>query len=565
MRDVLSLSPEQTTVLAAEEALVSVIACPGSGKTTTVVHKAAAWLSGGVDPTSIALITFTRLAAREMRERLRALVGKACDDVFIGTFHAFCFQVVCRHWDKLGYGSNRLMVLDDEDADTMLRRALEAVKDKRVTVAKKALQDYGCGRGVTVPVVEAYEAILRAENACDYSLLAACITRLLAHDEIRAELQHRCRFLIVDEYQDADKLQDLFYLSVATKLVRVGDPFQAIYSWRGADPAVLGSGGRFCHLSVNRRSSPEIVEAAESFATHSFGEHVLMRAGRKEVVRGAAAVVEDDSAHTHIAAAASVGTVAVLARTNFMLKKWSDRLNNAGVKHTLCGTRDRIIRQDDVKRALAYLAWPDLPDAGVLCERVLSTEGWTVVMRAEVRAAATERANTLLEAAQQHERKRTEPEAPTLYEALYGDDNPGIMERMTICCARVRLKRGGIDPHAYQALLAALGEYVSETPGRFVSGGGLLNHLCARDESPQLTGSGPQLMTIHGAKGLEFDTVFVVGLGDEELPWRGERASNPLEERRLFYVAMTRARDTLVLVKPEPHLRATTYIREAVP
>jgi DNA helicase-2/ATP-dependent DNA helicase PcrA len=553
------LSPEQEAVVASQDNS-AVVACPGSGKTTTMVEKAAKWLRDGVDPKSIAVITFTRKAAAEIRRRLRRTVGTASDQVYVGTFHSLLFQVIASNWRMFGYTSPRLLVLDREDSKRMLRTALEAASEKRSTFAMKELQDYGSGQTPITSTVRVYRELLQRENVCDYSLLARMVLDGLEGDdpdcrkrEVIEWLEGRCEHLIVDEFQDSDTAQYAFYRTFAARFCYVADPQQTIYSWRGADERLMARiqedrSAVQLHLSVNRRSAKEIVRVANEFrcTLPSIVSQPPMEAieGAPE---GTVRILDEHGIDVENKISTADGSVAVIARTNYLVTEWSRRLTNAGIRHHVVGRDDKILEQDDVKLAIAYLAWPELPDVGILAERVLSAEGASTLLKAKFRAEARERDVELYTHLMAVDNGFGLRPLQEFYDGFMEQD---LGQRVSEACVRARQKRGGVDPVAFDALRLMLAQFLSITPAEYQTGANFVNWLASRDPHDDIREGGVQIMTAHSAKGLEFDTVVLVGLGDNEFPYRGDGSDNPSEERRLFYVAMTRAKKVLYLVRP---------------
>lgn len=534
-------TPEQQAVIDSRERNLLVTACPGAGKTATVAHKAARWIADGLPASSIAVITFTRRAAHEIKQRIRKLVGPDADNVFVGTFHSLCFAAICRSWQAIGYRSGDLLVLDRADTKTMLMEAMIAARETRVTVALTELSRYGAGLAERSAVIRAYEEILIEENLCDNSLLARTVLLLLEAGNAE-ELRERCRNLIVDEAQDSDHSQMQVYRKLAEQLVIVGDPQQSIYGWRGADPRLFDTlagepGFATAKLTTNFRSARSIVETMSRFA------HVAMHA-HEEAVFGCSNVIPESSVHEIISLSTGpdAGTTAIIARTNWQVKEWSNHLTNAGVTHQVVGAHQKLIEAPDVKIALAYLAFPDLPDVGIVFDRVLQAESFTRTDVARMRAEAREQGFSLYARAMHLEK------LSQFYQEI--GDEP-LFERMISCCARVKRYRGGMDAPAIEALREELVDFIEQTPRKFQSAAGFVNWLAVADLSDKRLASPVVIMTAHQAKGLEFDRVFVVGLDDKLWPYGGNESDDMQEERRAFYVAATRARRALYVVRPE--------------
>jgi len=572
----MELRPEQTAVVESEADTIVVSACPGSGKTTALVHTAAGWITKHRRPECMALITFTRRAASQMRHRLRSMVGPEVDEVCIGTFHSLCYMTLARFWHLAGYRHPGILIVDPIDRKNYVFEAWQAAREKRPTYITDEIDRYGAGLispAEASEVLKAYRRLLVDDNACDYALLGAEVMELAdRHKEVDGWLRMRCGWMLVDEVQDSDRLQAAFYRRFAEqRLLVVGDSDQGIYGWRHADPRVMAEfkdAEQRC-LTVNNRSSEEVVAVAEGFR-----KNIPQVLPRVPMVSGSAApgnvtaIPEVDLEEFLRAEAANGSSIGMLFRTNFQAHEMVRRLDVAGIPYSWATSRDRLLEMPGVRETMAYIAWADFPDAGVLMDRVLACEGWSVTQRWELKRRAREAATELYDAA-----TSDLPESDKLCtmcrntgEFFRSIQDEGFLERLVSCAVRVKRSRGGGGQESYRAfkdLQDAAAEYVADTPAKHRSGGGFLHWLIAKESTGQGSG-GVQVMTVHAAKGLEFDTVLLCGLERDKFPWRGDDARDMDEERRIFYVAMTRAKSKLVIVVPPPNVLPSRFIDETL-
>lgn len=559
------LNPEQLEAVNAVERVVAVSAGPGTGKTRTLIRRVAALLEKGVPPEAIAAVTFTNRAAREMRDRLgkEPAFRKAAKKLTIGTFHAICLRLL-EKWD-----GHPPAVLDEGEA---LLLAEEACRETGWSgTARRLLQEVSAvknGRATgTLPpeAAESYRLKVQAAGALDYDdLLIETLRRLEADPPAGTVFPH----LLVDEFQDVNPLQ-LRLLRAWNRegesLFVIGDPDQAIYSFRGADAAVFERleaacpAGRFIRLFRNYRSTPEILACARPVieadgvprrleAQASSGQPVgflaeedafsealfvtkeinrlvggidmldasapgggkgRIRPGRRETVRG-------------------LSEIAVLYRTHRQAELFEYCFQKEGIPYTVAGRED-YLADGEVRRALAFLRLLSDPADNLALRRLLGhplPEDWTPAGSAEGLAARLEEL----------------PEGGALAEKLRGaaGDKPQALLEAWL--------EGQPVTGPLERLLSAAALYDKAADFLWDMSLGREGDV-ARCSGRQYTPDAVSLMTLHASKGLEFPVVFLCGVEKGKLPLTGGRTpADPAEERRLFYVGMTRAREELVLL-----------------
>ncbi len=577
---------------------VLVIAGAGSGKTRTLTHRVA-WLIGqGEDPAAILLLTFTRRAAQEMLDRAARLVGPACRGVWGGTFHAVGNMLLRRYGGVLGYPAN-FTILDRSDAEgilNLLRSSLELAGRGRRFPGKRALADI-FGRAVNrnqsieevvrdqyphfepylddiVNLAGQYRAFKLDHGLMDYDDLLVNWKRLMEeHEEVAAAIAGRFRHVLVDEYQDTNHLQAAIVRHLAGphgNVMAVGDDAQSIYSFRGADfrnimafPRLF-PGTTIVRLEENYRSTNAILsvanaviaKAAERYEKHLFtrkegGEEPVVFAARDE---GEQARYVAEQVAALAAGGADLDSVAVLFRSGYHSYKLELELASRNIPFEKRGGL-KLTESAHIKDVLAFVRVLANPDDRLSWHRVLlqierlgpKTAGritaWlleqedplgamhTCGLRGRWRPAYDELAGLLqrlavetapgavLAAVLEHYR-------PVL-ERLYPDDYPRRLKDLDQLAGLV----GG-----YDSLQAFLDDTALDPP----------------EEGREEAASGRLVLsTIHSAKGLEWDTVFVIHLADGRFPPAQAAFTDQMEEeRRLFYVAVTRARQRLVLVYP---------------
>jgi DNA helicase II / ATP-dependent DNA helicase PcrA len=601
------LNPAQREAVTLPDGPALVIAGAGSGKTRVLTSRIGYLLGEGrARPHEVLAITFTNRAATEMRERVEQLVGQS-RGMWVMTFHAACGRILRREADRLGYRSN-FTIYDQADQVRVVKACLEELgRDpkrfpprgihSRISSEKNRLvsaADFRENIGnffdqVVADVFELYERRLHASNAMDFDdLLVRSVELLESFDDVRERWQGAFNHLLVDEYQDTNHAQYRIVrlLSDAHRNVFVvGDADQAIYTWRGADIRnILDFGrdfpdARVVRLEQNYRSSQRILDAANAVIEHNAGrmeKRLWSELGTGEPVRVIEAEDEHDEARivaarigALIEGGSSAADIAVFYRTNAQSRVLEDLLVRHGVPYQVIGG-PRFYERAEVKDAMAYLSVLDNPTDEVALRRIINQPR---------RGIGDARVDRLASTAGFSRR--------SLWDALEDPEGAGLgaAAARSVCAFRglmdelrdqaVELSVGEL----LETLLARTGvietleaEHTIEAQGRIENLQelvGVSREYVARTEEPSLAGflqevaltadadalaadSGTgrvTLMTLHNAKGLEFDAVFVIGMEQNLFPHvRSIEEANIEEERRLCYVAITRARRELSLV-----------------
>ena len=598
------LNDEQRAVVLHDRGPALVVAGAGSGKTRTVVHRIAYLIAKrGVHPAEILAVTFTNKAAEEMRERLGRLVGRAASDLWVSTFHAAALRVLRVHGERIGLDPG-FPVYDEDDQLQVIKEVLtgiglearpaavrswvDRVKSRAVGGDfKRALDELpdwvaGIGPEAFAEVFAGYQARMRALGALDFSdLLLWAIELFEAHPEVLARVRARARYIHVDEYQDTNPAQYRLTKLLAgeeANLVAVGDPDQSIYGFRSADLRNIlrfaedFPGAKIYKLETNYRSTEAILRVANAVIRHNVArlEKTLRpaRPGGEPVLRFAAYDHRDEAAFVAREAKRWLASyrpreIAVLYRTNAQSRVLEEAFRREGVPYRVVGGTAFFARRE-VKDLLAYARAALQPGDDLALLRILNTPPRGIGAKSVERLKEVARSEGIpLFAAL----KRTEAVLPArqaeavrgflrLLEAL-GElalaVGPRAFFEEVLAATRYReyllQEAGGEDRlENVEELLRAAGEWEEEKGGELAA---FLDEvaLTARAEEP---GGGPEdavnLMTLHNAKGLEFKVVFLVGVEEGLLPHRSSTGAEEVEEeRRLFYVGITRAMERLYL------------------
>jgi DNA helicase-2/ATP-dependent DNA helicase PcrA len=594
------LDDDQVKAVTHGEGPLLVVAGAGSGKTRVLTYRIAWLLARGLaQPHEILAVTFTNKAAREMAGRVETLVGGSLRGGFVGTFHRFALQLLRNHPREAGLPT-RFAVADEDEQRTLVERALKKLEvptgrmtpravRSRISAAKNAMltpeQLAGRARGADASLLaelyEAYEAELRGAGAIDFDdMLLGAVGLLEREAALRSGLASRFRWILVDEFQDTNLAQARLVSLLGGKrpnLTAVGDEDQSIYRWRGAEiENILGFERTYPDAAVvtlgrNYRSCEPILRAAAAVIANNQRRRpkkLSSEVGHGEPVALYLAADETDEARfvadeiERLRGTTALGAMAVLFRVNAQSRSFETELVRRAVPYAVvAGTR--FWERKEVRDALAYLRLLVAPDDALAFRRAIHVpaRGIGQVAMDHLEATAGASGVSLPEAARRLPEGLT-PRARVSLEGFFAIlaelrelaevARPDEVVRRLLERSGLAAQYGGLDEEdrARRANLDELGAAAAEAGERgqdlasFLDEVALLSDADARRE-----GEAVQLSTLHAAKGLEFDVVFLVGMEDGLLPLRreGNGDDDEEEERRLAYVGMTRARRRLVL------------------
>ncbi|MDY0957381.1 UvrD-helicase domain-containing protein [Sphingomonas sp. CFBP8993] len=600
-----SLNPAQREAVLTTDGPVLVLAGAGTGKTAALTARLAHLLyTRKAWPSEILSVTFTNKAAKEMRERVGRLVGDAVEGMpWLGTFHAIGAKMLRRHAELVGLQSN-FTILDTDDQLRLLKQLIVAadIDEKRFPArALGGLIDEWKNKGLVPGDIDAgeaeryangqgadlyrqYQERLRSVNACDFGdLLLHMLTILKTHRDVLEHYQQRFRYIMVDEYQDTNSVQYLWLrlLAQARKNIAcVGDDDQSIYSWRGAQVENIlrferdFPGAKVIRLEQNYRSTPHILGAASGVIAHNGGRlgktlWTELDVGEKVRVLGvwdgpeeARRVGEEIEGARR--SGTSYGDIAILVRASHQTREFEDRFIAIGLPYRIVGGF-RFYERAEIRDALAYLRIVNQPSDDLAFERIVNVPKRGLGDKALAKIHQLARAEGLpltIASARILDTDELTPQARRSLGNLIGDI--ARWRDMARDLPHPELARQLLDESGYTAMYQ--NEKSAEAAGRlenlselvramedYESLGAFLEHVSLvmdRDgdqREPEVT-----IMTIHAAKGLEFDTVFLAGWEEGLFPSQraiDEGGTRSLEEeRRLAYVAITRARRKAVIL-----------------
>ena len=618
-----TLNEEQYAAVSSEPGAALVIAGAGSGKTRTLTYRVAWLLDHGTDPWNILLLTFTNKAAREMTERVRALIPIDLSRLWSGTFHSIANRILRQHADYLGY-TPAFTIMDSDDRKSMIKSIVKALKlDEKSSRFPKpevlsslfSLADNE-GAGIQETLENAYpylsnhldaildvheQYVLRKQetNSMDFDDLLLNVVRLFQEQEhLRALYGARFHHILVDEYQDTNYLQSRFIDMLAREhgqLMVVGDDAQSIYSWRGADMENILSfttrypSAKTFKIETNYRSVPEILELSNAaIAANEMQIEKRLRSVRPTGEMPPALVpLNDDRMQAKfisqrirdlIEEGTDPNEIAVLYRAHFHSMELQMELTRSEIPFRIT-SGIRFFEQAHIKDVVAFMRFVVNPRDELSFRRMvmlLPGIGPGMAQKLWARWAACP-----------ENRAETPPES---FSALMMEfpvpakSKPGWMQ---LCYTLDELAPGGKTGNPASMLVsineAVYDEYMQsafenydqrrqdllhlagfserfDSAEDFLSQLSLLGNTDDESAAADLSGGAVTLSTIHQAKGLEWSVVFLIGLCDGMFPHQRVIDDGDLagleEERRLFYVGITRAKDQLYLTYPRWNCRA---------
>ena len=611
------LNPQQRQAVTAGTGQILVLAGPGSGKTRVLTQRIAYLVGGpGVRPYNILAVTFTNKAAREMETRLRHLLDEASADLWLGTFHAICARILRREADFLPFKSN-FVIMDADDQQALVKRSLKELKlDEKlyrppsihaaISTAKNHLVDApemtvrSYRDEVVRRVYEQYQKLLRNNNAVDFDDLLMVAVRLFEENPaVREKYARRFEHVLVDEFQDTNLAQYKLLQQLSSyhhNIFVVGDEDQSIYRWRGADYMNVlrfeeeHREAQKILLEQNYRSTQTVLDAARAvidrnpnrthkrlFSDRGRGERIVLFEAADD--HAESAYVVDTISKMINKGNAKGADFAVMYRTNAQSRLLEEAFLRAGLPYRLVGAQ-RFYGRREVKDLIAFLRLVQNPADEISLQRVINVpprgigDKTLVALQLKARQVGTSPGAIVLDLGLRADESSfwntfTGRGAAVLADfgaMLNGwgknlDETPlpALFDRILTELGYQAYIQDGTEEGEdrwgnVQELRRLAYEYKERGLVVFLENLALVSDQDTLPEKPDA----PTLLTLHAAKGLEFGRVFIVGLDEGLLPHSRsfDDVEEMAEERRLFYVGVTRAKDHLYLVRAE---RRSTY------
>lgn len=600
-----ALNEQQKAAVTTPAGPVLVLAGPGSGKTRVLTHRIAHSIQAmGVHPWRVLAVTFTNKAAREMRHRVEMLLEGQLQGLTLGTFHATCVRMLRREADNLTHHDRGFVIFDTADQRQAVKQAMSdldlddkkyspnkllhgisAAKNELITPEKYQATTYIAE--VNRRVYVRYQEILHANNAMDFDdLLMNTVLLFDERPDVLRKYQDRYQHILVDEFQDTNAAQYALLKRLAAghdSIFVVGDSDQSIYRWRGADYRNINRfretypNARQILLEQNYRSTQTILDAAKSVIKHNSnrvhkelfterqgGEPIVLREAYNDLdeANTVIATIQDLMLHGY-----SPGDCSVMYRTNAQSRSLEEAFIRANMPYRLVGAT-QFYQRREVKDIIAYLRLVHNPADSVSFGRIVNVPPRGIGKKTSTDLLAWaaghewQPADALLELVS--DREIQHPFSGRAFNALYRfadmlqgwislRDQASVADLMDLILEQTEFRRylddgtqEGQDRWAnVMELYNVAASDASLSLSQFLEEITLVSDVDNLEEHPNATA----LMTLHTAKGLEFPVVFIVGLEDGMLPHSRslDEGESLAEERRLFYVGITRARDRLYL------------------
>ncbi len=602
LEQVSSLNPAQRQAIEVTEGPLLVLAGAGTGKTRVLTTRLAGiLLSQRAWPSQVLAVTFTNKAAHEMRERVANLIGGPAEGLWLGTFHSVCVRILRRHAELLGLQSS-FTILDTDDQLRLVKQIIKAEeidekkypprvltsiisrwKDRALTPEKVSTPASDFEKAA-YHIYGLYQDRLKVLNAVDFGdLILLCLKLFTEHSDVLAQYTTQFHYILVDEYQDTNVAQYLWLRLLAQgsgNICCVGDDDQSIYGWRGAEVGNIlrfekdFPGAIIIRLEQNYRSNAHILGAASGLIAQNAGRFgktlwTEQTGGEKVRIQGVwdgeeeARFVGDEVEALH-RKGQSLNSMAILVRAGFQTREFEERFITLGVPYRVIGG-PRFYERLEIRDALAYMRIVIQPSDSLAFERIMNTPK---------RGIGTSTLQILHQYARYEEIPLTEATLRLMDTDELRGKAKAALEGLLFDISRWRkqlettphgeLARIILDESGYTAMWQA--DKSPEAPGRlenlkefvnaideFESLPAFLEHVSLVMENTSGTSvEMVNLMTLHSAKGLEFNTVFLAGWEEGLFPHPralGEAGGAGLEEeRRLAYVGLTRARERAIIL-----------------
>jgi DNA helicase-2/ATP-dependent DNA helicase PcrA len=605
------LNEQQLDAVTVEGGATLVLAGPGSGKTRVLTHRIAHLITEmNVPPQRILAVTFTNKAANEMKKRLESMVPDGAKSVWLGTFHSICVRILRREARYLPVDAN-FTIYDVDDQVALIKTIVKDLNlndklyragsiQETISRAKNEMIMPGqynirTSRDAKIQeIYERYQAGLRASNAMDFDdLLLAALYLLNEREEVRQYYASRFEHVLIDEFQDTNQIQYELVRMLSSEhknLFVVGDEDQSIYRWRGADYRnVLRfeedyNDFRKILLEQNYRSTQNVLDIARAVIDqnlHRTPKALFTARGHGNLIRFYNAEDDRDEAdyvvrtiHVEIRKGVNPASFAIMYRMNSQSRMLEEAFMKAGIPYRLVGAQ-RFYGRREVKDVIAFLRLVHNPKDEVSVRRVINVPPRKIGDKSVDKLVEVARLleTSLGEALLELGSKGPESE---IYAALERSAAP-IYHFARLMAGWVAIKDTVSLPDLFDRILLDVEyqEYLQDGSEEEVIDrwgnvqelrrqafefeelglASLLENLALVSDQDTISEKldSPTLLTLHAAKGLEFDRVFIIGLDDGLLPHNRsfEEEEEMAEERRLFYVGITRARDQLYLVRAE--------------
>lgn len=573
------LNESQIKAVESTSKVILCLAGAGTGKTSTLTSRIAHLFNNRVGCSNMLALIFTRLAGKEMKERVIKLIGSPGEKLFCNTFHAFCVKALKEYGYLLGY-EREFTIYDQEDRESIIDKIIEDFKYGKYTKAKRIVGildgSFPLDCGEEEQVIKEYQWTLKRNNAIDLDMLLTETLKLLTQfKEVQQNYHKQYEYVFVDEFQDTNDVQmEIIKALNPQNLFVVGDDFQNIYGWRGAKPEYIINFSKYypgCEvikLEDNYRSTEQIVTAANSLIAHNENQTKKVLKAHKtgpeiEYLEADNVMNEVNLIAGKILEDGNYSDYAILTRTNKQMEPFSITFKAFNIPYQIATSKDDPLKKYDIRMVLNIIEAALNSNDSRTLKKVINfpdkriSELKIQLLEKEMIDKSISFRETLANVKEVGTFINQLNEVQTYIEAVNSDASKVLYMVQNI----IGLNTKYAEEHRsnkIQDLELALGvigrwENHQIELGENIDVSSFLkwNHMKDIQEKLMDNRNAVKIMTVHASKGLEFKTVFVAGMNKDVFP---SKRGDLEEERRLFYVAITRAKDKLIITRSKKTL-----------
>lgn len=566
------LNQQQMAAVESKSDKKAIIAGAGTGKTHTITRMIAKDIERGHEPSNMVAITFTRNAAKELKERLNSLIGIKANEMSINTVHGFCLNILTEYINQLGWEED-FNIYDQDDREDILKAIID---DLNVSSIKNLLSVLSGDRSEDLfdsMVLNEYQERMKKYNAIDLDMILDLTIQLLGNENILTNIRKVHKYFYIDEFQDTnDKQLKLIKILNPDRLVVIGDPDQSIYEWNNAKPEYMVNieqtfpNTELFKLEQNYRSTNQIIESANKLIRHN-----LNRIDKELVAQSDGDDIEYSSYDDELEEInyiydnldAKYSNNAIICRNNARAGLIADKLAVRKIPINLMSSSNDIFKKQEIRKFIKLLQVINNPDDDYALEQILN---WQIrridkIELASSKTKAIQNSTSLfktLNDANEHVllliNRITQSNDKKRHMTAYGL----VKDIMNIFSITTKYKTEDRQTRLLEF------EELRKVIKRWEIVQGILNqgiyledfvrYIQLRDIQDKYNKKkeAVNIMTVHGSKGLEFKKVFLPGLNEKEFP--NGRSENIEEERRLLYVGITRAEEELHITRANTRL-----------
>ncbi|NME95323.1 UvrD-helicase domain-containing protein [Clostridium cochlearium] len=573
------LNEAQKKAVESESKVILCLAGAGTGKTSTLTSRIAHLHENRVGCSSMLALTFTRLAGKEMKERTIKLIGPEAEKLFCNTFHAFCVKVLKEYGYLLGY-DKEFTIYDQEDREAIIAKILEEFGYGKWTNTKKVIailegsREVDCGEEEAA--IKEYYWVLKRNNAIDLDMLLTETLKLLKeYPEVQGNYNNQYEYMFVDEFQDTNYVQMQIIKALNPRnLFVVGDDFQSIYGWRNAKPEYIINFQKYypnCEvikLEENYRSTEPIITAANNLIAHNENQTKKVLKAHKDGPDIEYIEAENIGNEVNIIAGkiledSQYSNYAILTRTNKQMEPFMQMFKAFNIPYQVLSNKDDPLKKYDIRMILNTLEVVLNPKDDNTLKKVINFPVRRIneLKMQEIEKVMVDESISFMEALEDIEEVQLFMDRlnkMNTYITEECSDASQVFSTAVCICGLLKKyekenRENKVDDIDRAFEVIERWESIQRDLGESTDISAFLKWIHMKDIQEKLMEQRDvvKIMTVHGSKGLEFNTVFVVGMNKNVFP---SKRGDLEEERRLFYVAITRAKEKLYITRAKKTL-----------